>query len=669
MNAGARADPPTAPAKDNPKTAGASNNAAASWNELFPNLRSGDKNPLHMTDDDWDAISMLSSSQQPTLKEIERGRQAMEKLQPVMDQLVSTSKLRKCDFEHDYSQGFEMLLPEMSPMRQAARVLRARSYLALTDGDWDTFADSMGAVSNLSRQVSQSPVLISSLVASAIGGGLTTGQAQFLIDEGSLTPEKAERLLNELAPLRGSDPFGFSKSVDEEYKVLLSSNYDGKRMIEALGEDPNNDRFKNLDAAAIHQAILPLAGIYQEAAAAMKEPDKESARKRWEAAWNARDKLPRNSQVLLELVMPSIESIIKSRFEAQDRIDALMAALQGIASGKSNPASLATPAIWWSRAAAAARSLNEEQQAAMVMQQLSSVPDNSPLQPVVMSTLDACDATVFECMRRAMACESKVVSFEKVAKERTPLDLALIGGLRGAARMAMAQSLLPRWNAEKSLSFIAMAIAACNALASDPTFAHALASQSIAEELADAIWRFSIRTGVSDELRNKLDALIATIPRSDAFGFVAAQKKVRARLTEDLRYDFERNDDVKDDLTKAIARKSPTWLFAVEILYGSNCPAAGPEGTLVSTDDLFPPDNLKELAAACEKLREEKVKERESDTPVRARATNAPAAQRVRKYLNDINPPAMRDISLDMNRVGDALSALDAAAAKRRETK
>jgi len=41
--------------------------------------------------------------------------------------------------------------------------------------------------------------------------------------------------------------------------------------------------------------------------------------------------------------------------------------------------------------------------------------------------------------------------------------------------------------------------------------------------------------------------------------------------------------------------------------------------------------------------------------------------QRVQKFLNKINPPTMRDIALDMNRVSDALSEIDAAAAKRRK--
>jgi len=43
--------------------------------------------------------------------------------------------------------------------------------------------------------------------------------------------------------------------------------------------------------------------------------------------------------------------------------------------------------------------------------------------------------------------------------------------------------------------------------------------------------------------------------------------------------------------------------------------------------------------------------------------------QRVQKFLNKINPPTIRDIALDVNRIGDTLSAIDTAAAKRRDTK
>jgi hypothetical protein len=44
-----------------------------------------------------------------------------------------------------------------------------------------------------------------------------------------------------------------------------------------------------------------------------------------------------------------------------------------------------------------------------------------------------------------------------------------------------------------------------------------------------------------------------------------------------------------------------------------------------------------------------------------------PKQQRVQKFLNKMNPPTMRDIALDMNRVGDALSEIDAAVAKCRQ--
>ncbi|MBV5344496.1 MAG: hypothetical protein JZU63_02655, partial [Rhodoferax sp.] len=52
-----------------------------------------------------------------------------------------------------------------------------------------------------------------------------------------------------------------------------------------------------------------------------------------------------------------------------------------------------------------------------------------------------------------------------------------------------------------------------------------------------------------------------------------------------------------EELTKAFAQKSPPWLFAVDIVYrSSEKPAASPDGTLVSMDDVFTPDSVKEIA-------------------------------------------------------------------------
>ncbi len=659
-----------AAASDKPPAAtrGAGDNAATLWQDIFPHIK--DKNDSGLTQDDWDSItSIASGNPPPTQKQLERGRLAMAKLGPVLDDVVSTSKLRKCEFEHDYSQGFDMLLPELAPMRQAARILGARANLALADGDWDTYLDSAGASSNLSRQTAQSPVLISSLVSISIGE-LSIPSAQQLVDEGSLTPEKAAKLLEAMDPLHGADPHGFSSAMNEEYKALISSTMDGKQMANMMDNPQDNERLQKLKTEDVQKAVLPLAGMYQEAAACFLEPNKEAALKRWNASLATVETLPKNSQALLRLFMPDTEHMFNSFFYQQARIDALMAALQGIASGKLNAGALGVPAIWWSRAAAAARALNDEQQAAVELLRLSSVTDNSPLLATAISTLDACDTTVFECMRRAMACESKVVSFEKLSRDRTPLDLALVGGLRGAARMALAKSMLPKWNAEQSLELIGMAIAASNALTSDPTFTHALASQSIAEEIAVAVGHFAIRRGVTDELRGKLDLAIATIPRSDAFGFRGAQKKMRSVLESNLQWCFSRNEDVTEELNKALAQKSQPWLFTVDIVYrSSEKPAASPDGTLVSMDDLFKPDSVKEIADAWEVRQIQVAKDREkADSEVKPEPlSKIQKQQHVQKFMKKINPPTIRDIALDMNRVSDVLSEIDAAAAKCRQ--
>ena len=664
--------PTSAAASDKPPAAtrGAGDNAATLWQDIFPHIQ--DKNDLGLTQGDWDLISSIAGvNPPPTQKQLERGRVAMAKLGPVLDDVVSTSKLRKCEFEHDYSQGFDMLLPELAPMRQAARILGARANLALADGDWDTYLDSAGASSNLSRQVAQSPVLISSLMSGAIGQ-LPVSSAQQLVDEGSLTPEKAAKLLEAMDPLRGDDPHGYSSAMNEEYTSLISSKMDGKQLASMMDDPQGNERLQKLSAEEIHKTALPLAGLYKESAACFLEPNKEAALKRWNAALATMDTLPRNSQALMRAIMPHSESLLNNFFAQQAKTDALMAALQGIASGKLNAGAIGVPAIWWSRAAAAARSLNDEQQAAVELLRFSSVTDDSPLLAIAIATLDACDATVFECMRRAMACESKVVSFEKLSRDRTPLNLALVGGLRGAARMALAKSMLPKWNAEQSLGLICMAIAASNALTSDPTFTHALASQSIAEEIAVAVGHFAIRRGVTDELRGKLDLAIATIPRSDAFGFRAAHKKLRAELAKNLRWNFGRTDDVTEELTKVLAQKSQPWLFAVDIVYfSSEKPAASPDGTLVSMDDVFTPDSVREIANAWDVRQIQVAKDREKeDAQVELEPlSKIPKHQRVQKFLNKINPPTMRDIALDMNRIGDSLGEIDKAAAKRRDKK
>jgi hypothetical protein len=86
-------------------------------------------------------------------------------------------------------------------------------------------------------------------------------------------------------------------------------------------------------------------------------------------------------------------------------------------------------------------------------------------------------------------------------------------------------------------------------------------------------------------------------------------------------------------------------------------------------DDLFTPDSVKELAAAWEarQIQVAKDNEIEGEQAESEQSFKMPKHQRVQKFLNKINPPTIRDIALDINRVGDTLSEIDAAAAKRRQ--
>jgi len=139
---------------------------------------------------------------------------------------------------------------------------------------------------------------------------------------------------------------------------------------------------------------------------------------------------------------------------------------------------------------------------------------------------------------------------------------------------------------------------------------------------------------------------------------------------KNMRWNFGRTDEVTEELTMVLAQKSQPWLFAVDIVYcSSEKPAASPDGTLVSMDDLFKPDSVKEIADAWEVRQIQVAKDREkADAQVEPEPLSKISKhQRVQKFLNKINPPTMRDIALDMNRVGDALSEIDAAAAKRRK--
>jgi hypothetical protein len=148
-----------------------------------------------------------------------------------MKTLIEGSKLRKCDFEVAYEQGWMVLLPHLGKLRQCSRLLRVDARRLLVEGDAGTAAERVATMIRIAAHVRNDRLLIGSLVGAAI---LYQAGAEIdaLIDSGRLTVHARDVLLEPLRALDPTDPVSIRDALFGEKQITtrwIVENFHGPR--------------------------------------------------------------------------------------------------------------------------------------------------------------------------------------------------------------------------------------------------------------------------------------------------------------------------------------------------------------------------------------------------------------------------------------------------------
>jgi len=263
--------------------------------------------------------------------------------------------------------------------------------------------------------------------------------------------------------------------------------------------------------------------------------------------------------------------------------------------------------------------------------------------------LENCEDTIFKTMRAANATEGKSVDFSKVKNLKAQPPLALLGGLRGAALLAAQRA--ATLDTDKAIEHLDLAFSAAAALASDPSQTSSSTSAAIAKELVPALQAIAKRNDITKERREKLEAIVNRISRTDSFGFTASLAAEREQVNDRLLICVDRQD--RDAIEYKIQHCRADWLLAMRLVTDKEFSQQIEDaGELVDTTDLFPADHLKALAQS-----------REEWSPLRFWILREYDSRKIfdLKKLTQANIPPLRDPMLDMFAGQDTLSQLDEA--------
>lgn len=444
----------------------------------------------------------------------------LTKGQPAVDAISAAALARKCDWDLDYTKGFELPLPHLSALRNAARLMRAKTLLNVANGDEGGTADTLAALGNMSVHSGQDQVLISSLVGSAVTS-LMTDLADTAIESGAVDAKSAEKMLEAMGALKGNDPFQYGAAMKGEYTMLkeqLAKPDAGRMLQEMLGDSPDSKAAAAMSPDEMRQEVRQMKGLYDRAAAAFGNPDPEAGRAEIRAVQQEVES--GKAGKLAKLVMPSLERCYEAKLRSAQSLALLFARLQAIADGKLEKQEYLNAAIPLARASQAAGALDATMQEALELLRVAPSAMDDDARQRVDQLMERLKPQVMGNLARAAGL--KKARFAVLGLANPSLNVRFLGGLRGATRVALAHGLQQaRAAKDGSLAVpgVILAVRAAALLSTDPTLARAHVAQSIWAEAASALKEAQAISPISQDARDNLDLALATMGASDPFGW------------------------------------------------------------------------------------------------------------------------------------------------------
>lgn len=238
---------------------------------------------------DWNAIG-ANTDPAKMPEEFTKTAKALGAWDDSIRMLDEASRMKVCDFELAYEQGFGLLLPHLSKFRGGARLLRIDARRLLMENKPDVAAQRVATMLRMSRQLHDDGILISSLVGMAVAMSAME-EGEVLVASGKLTRSQAAEMISAADALAVPDAVGVRSCVAGEGKVMsdwiksqFTSPTAGKEFVSTWLKDLEGPDTKGNHAKA-REAISSMTGAQLAA-----DADKVLAGyKEIDAHWNDAD--------------------------------------------------------------------------------------------------------------------------------------------------------------------------------------------------------------------------------------------------------------------------------------------------------------------------------------------------------------------------------------------
>jgi hypothetical protein len=255
----------------------------------------------------------------------------------VLDLLRKATALDECKFDLDFTKGIGMLLPHLSAMSRAARLLVLAAVERAASGRPDEAAESLVACLRIGSAVKHEPIFLSALVRIA-SDYIAVGQVERWAVEKSISPQALERV--EAALAAAADPTILERAMVGErcFGIYIHQNCVLKpELLRALGlDDMGGGPLRHLVPQAYLKAdMLCYLGIMNQYVAAARRGVPEGLRAAPRAGGEIEEMIPRCFFVSRQ-ILPALGGVFTEVQRHMARLSTARVALAALRYGRKN---------------------------------------------------------------------------------------------------------------------------------------------------------------------------------------------------------------------------------------------------------------------------------------------------------------------------------------------
>jgi hypothetical protein len=567
-------------------------NAYDAWSRLFDTIRPNWNDPTpeaapdFFTQEEYDAIDEWREGPlEPPQGAARSYFEKAESITPLIRDLRGTPHF---DAGLDLSQGFMLLLPHLSSMREVCRISSNLARRATATGDQRGAVEWIGTLNEISSHAGQDGTAIGSLVGAAMY--MKSDQTMELaIANGLIDADTAATILESMSMLREeADPFHFGDSVAGE-RLLFNQTLDS--ILGAKGEplsDETLDVYRSAFGDGAVEEILELSDggdgirntvndLFERMQIAFDDPDRERGIETLaeiETEAETSD-MPR----IVSKILPSLTQIAMARLRVERILNDRIRGLDAVASGRVSPDEIRNGAILWLQIGRGMLEIPTDAQRAGVRVIGSEVIEPAPAEP---------DSEIWAAAYRPIASKWLMLGLDASAITEADFDITsgrrpqsdstkALGTLRAAARGYLADAAYrlrramtmpgedestPENERYVAANEIAVALALAGHLIRDPGVARVRLAAAIIEDTAALLATNEAQAMRRDPiLRMQIADAAAKLPRLDGLdASTATMQDARRFANVELR---SLPGDAADEAAASLGTVSPGRLYSI----------------------------------------------------------------------------------------------------------